>query len=286
MSAAGRWKSALARGTQWRYLLVFAVGTLCPSALAFAPSHHFFGDLFDHSTRAHELVARLDSSAFLEVARQLGEPAGAGMMPGITMALLTTLVVAPALAGAAAAIAQSEAPLTLSALLAGAGRLYLRMLRMTLVSLLPVGVAGGIGYALLHAVGKANAHAVLESSASRNSSLAWVAVVLLVALAQSTVETGRAYLAAEPEKRSAIKAWWRGLRLTVRRPGRVLAMYAGTTVASLLLATLLTALRLRLFPAGGATIALGFLLAQVAVAAVGWGRASRLAGLVAIVREG
>lgn len=279
-----RWKSALVRGTQWRYLLVFVVGTLLPSALAFGPARGYFGSLFDHSPRAAGLVARLDSSAFFEVIRQLGEPAGAALGPGLMAAFFATLVVAPALTGAAATLAQSDATPTLSALLAGAARLYLRMLRMTLVSVLPVGLAVAAGAALVHVAGKANMHVVLESTASRNTNLAWIAAALLVGLANSTVEVGRAFLAAEPQRRSAFRAWWSGVRLTVRQPLPVLGTCAATTLASLLLAALLTALRLRLFPAGAATIVLGFLVAQAAVATVGWGRASRLAGLVDIVR--
>ena len=279
-----RWKSAFVRGTQWRYLLVFVVGTLLPSALAFAPVRGLLGSLFDHSPRAADLVARLDSSAFFEVIRQLGEPAGAAIGPGIMAALFAALIVSPALTGAAATLAQSDTRLTLSALLAGAAKLYLRMLRMTLVSVLPVGLAVAAGAALVRAAGKANLHALLESTASRNTNLAWIAAILIVGLANSTAEVGRAFLVAEPERRSAFLAWWSGVRLTVRRPLPVLGTCAATTLASLLLAALLTALRLRLFPAGAATIVLGFLVAQAAVAAVGWGRASRLAGLVDIVR--
>jgi hypothetical protein len=283
-SFVGRFRAALVLGTQWRYLLVFVAGTLLPSVLALAPAHRFFGDLFNTSPRAGQLVARLDSAAFFEVMRQLGEPAGMAVVPGVMGSLIVTLAMGPALAGAAATVALSDTPPTLSALLAGAGRLYLRMFRMALVSILPVGVAAAAGGALVHFVGKANAHVVLDGTASRNATLAWLALILLVALAEWTVEAGRAVLVAEPDRRSAFRAWLRAVRLTLRRPAPVLGMCAGTTIASLLLAALLTALRLRLFPAGWATIALDFLVAQAAVAAVGWGRASRLAGLVDIVR--
>jgi hypothetical protein len=287
-SAAGRWsrwKSALARGAQWRYLLVFVAGTLLPSALAFDSTHEFLGALFDHSPRGRSLVARLDSSALFEVLRQMNEPVGAAVVPGLISAFLVGLLVAPALAGAAVTVAQSDAPPDLSSLLGGAGKMYLRMLRMMVASAVPLGLAIAVGAALLHAVDGANKHALLESSASRTSMLAWLATGLLVWLAHSTVEVGRAYLAAEPERRSAFLAWWKGARLTVRRPLQVLGMCAGTTLAALLVASVMTAVRLRLFPSGAATIAIGFLLAQVAVASIGWGRASRLTGLVQIIRS-
>jgi hypothetical protein len=284
MKAVDHLRAAMARGTQWRYLLVFATGTLLPSLLFFGPAKSFFGALLDHATREPSLVKTLDSPALFEVLRQMGAPAGESLGPGLSAAFFATLVVAPALVGAAAAVAQSEAPLAMSALMAGAARLYLRMLRMAFVALVPVGLAVGASAAILHGIGKANAHAVHESAAWHATLAGWLVALLLVGLASSTVEAGRAYLVAEPERRSAFLAWWSGARLTATRPVAVLGTCLATTAASLLLAFLLTALRLRLFPGGMATILLGFLVAQVAVAAIGWGRASRLAGLVDVIR--
>ena len=242
-----RWKRAVTCGMQWRYLLVFAAGTLLPSALALGPMLGFLQDLFDHSTRARELVARLDSPALFEVLRQLGEPAAAAVMPGITGAILSALIIAPALAGAAATVAESKDRPNLTALLNGAGRFYLRMLRTTLTSLVPMGLAGAAAFGILHAVGKAKPHVLLESTASRHSLLGWLTAVVLLWLAQSTVEAGRAFLVAEPERRSAFLAWWKGARFTARHPLQVLAMCAGTTLAALVVAALLTSIRLRLF---------------------------------------
>ncbi|HEY1693363.1 MAG TPA: hypothetical protein VGG39_14450 [Polyangiaceae bacterium] len=284
MKAVEHLKGAMVRGTQWRYLLVFVAGTFLPSLLLFGPAKGFFGGLFDHAIREASLVRTLDSPALFEVLRQMGEPAGESLGPGLSAAFFATLLVAPALAGAAAAVAQSEAPLATSALMAAAARLYLRMLRMAFVALVPVGLAVGASAAILHAIGKSNAHAVHESAAWHATLAGWFGAVVLVGLASSTVEVGRAYLVAEPERRSAFLAWWRGARLTVRRPVAVLGTCLATTAASLVLAFLLTALRLRLFPGGMATILLGFLVAQAAVAVVGWGRASRLAGLVSVIR--
>ena len=51
-----------------------------------------------------------------------------------------------------------------------------------------------------------------------------VSLVLFVWLAHVTVEAGRAHLAAEPERKSALLAWWSGVRLAVRRPGKVLGL--------------------------------------------------------------
>ena len=284
MSGLAVYRRAFARGAQWRYLALYVLGTMLPAVLVFMPTHRFFASLFDQSTRSRELVSSLDSSAFFEVLRQLGEPTGMGrgITSGLMGAILVSLVVSPALAGAAATLAHRDAPVRLRDLLGGAGSLYPRMLRMAITGLLPYGVALVLAAIILRLVGKANEHAILEASASRYSLLAWIVVLLLLWLAQSTVEVGRAVLVAEPERRSALKAWGRGLRLLVRRPGQVLGLCLATTVAALLVAALLTAVRLRLPVSGGVTIVLEFLVAQAAVASMGWGRASRLAGLVEV----
>jgi hypothetical protein len=283
MSALGVYRRAFVRGAQWRYLALYVLATMLPALLVFVPAHRFFASLFDQSTRSREIVSSLDSSAFFEVLRQLFDPTGtaAGITPSLVGAVLVSLAISPALAGAAATVAHRDAPVRLRDLLGGAGSLYPRMLRMAITGLLPNGVAFVLAAIILRLVGKANDHALLEASASRNSVLAWILVLLLFWLAQSTVEMGRAVLVAEPERRSALKAWGRGVRLLVRRPRRVLGLCLATTVAALLLAALFTAVRLRL-PVSGATMFLELLVAQAAVASVGWGRASRLAGLVEV----
>jgi hypothetical protein len=285
MSTVRLWGGAFARGAQWRYLVLYVVGTLVPALVLLAPVHGFFTALFDHSTREAALVPSLDSAAFFEVIKQLVAPEGPDLH-GQThmMAVLALLLVGPALAGVAAAVADLSTAPRLRELLAAAGAYYPRMLRMVFVSLLPLGVAAALAAVVLKVAHRSEAHAVLETAATRTSVLAWIGVVLLVWLATSTVETGRAVLVAEPERKSAFLAWWRGVRFLVRRIPRVLGLCAATTVAALAVAAVLTAIRLRLSVSGPVTIALEFLVAQGAVAAVAWGRSSRLVGLVEMLR--
>jgi hypothetical protein len=287
MNALGLYKRAILRGAQWRYLLLFVVGTLLPAYAVLAPVHGFLKPLLDTSTREPELVSSLDSPAFFEILRQSNEP-GVRFAPALLGALLLALLIAPALAGAAAVVAtagEGAGPVRLRDLLEGAGSYYPRMLRMALVSLLPLGVASALAAGAFKLADHASAHATLESAATRDSLLAGIGATLLVWLATSTVEVGRAVLVAEPERRSAIKAWWRGTRLLVRRPGQVLGVCGATTVLALLLAVAFTAVRLRMPVSGPVMIAIELLVAQAAVAAIGWGRASRIAGLVEVARD-
>ncbi len=278
---------ALRRGAQWRYLVLFLLVMLLPAAMAFVPVSGFMGWLFDHSPREAELIARLDSHAFTEILRQLGEPAAQGMFTGTHASLVVALLLSPGLAGAAATLARGQdGVLRMRGLLAGAGELYPRMLRMALVALLPVGMAGALAGLAFHLAGRSGEHAVTESAADRATRIATVVSVLLVWLANATVEAGRAHLAAQPERRSAFLAWWAGVRLTVRRPARVLGLCLVTTIGGVGGALLVTALRYRIVQGGAGTIGLALLLSQLAVVAIAWGRSSRLAGLVLLVREG
>jgi len=285
MSTLQSWGAAFRRGAQWRYLLVYVVGTLIPALVLYAPAHGFLQTLFDHSTREPELVPALDSAGFLEVMKQLGTPEAPDLHGTIhTMVLIALLLVGPALAGAAAIVADRDAPPRLRQVLAAAGAYYPRMLRMVFVSIVPLGIAIALSGAILHFTNRSNAHAVLETAASRTSLIAGIVVGVLVWLALSTVEVGRAVLVAEPERRSAFLAWWRGVRFFVRRFPRVLGLCAATTLVALAIAFALTAIRLRLNVTGPALIAVEFLVAQGAIAVLGWGRSSRLAGLVDMLR--
>lgn len=279
-------RRALGHGAQWRYLLLFLLVMLVPVGLSFAPTKHFLGWLFDHSTREADLVARLDSAAFTDVLKQLGETDAAGVFTGTHAALVVALILAPALAGAAAALARHHAAhLRLRGLMGGAGEMYPRMLRMALVAVLPLGVAGGVGALAFHLAEKSSESASLESASDRAYRLATLVTILFVWLAGVTVEAGRAHLAAQPDRRSAFLAWWAGVKLVVKRPGQVLGLCVMTSVVGTGGALAVTALRNRIVEGGAATILLGLLLGQLAIVALAWGRSSRMVGLVEIVRE-
>jgi hypothetical protein len=285
MSTLQSWGGAFRRGAQWRYLLVYVVGTLIPALVLYAPAHGFLETLFDHSTRESELVPALDSAAFFEIIKQLGAPEAPDLHGAThTMLLFALFLVGPSLAGAAAVVADRNAPPRIREVLAAAGAYYPRMLRMVFVSMVPLGVAIALSAVILHFVHKSATHEVLETAATRNSLMAGIGVAVLVWLALSTVEVGRAVLVAEPERRSAFLAWWRGVRFFVRRFPSVLGLCLVTTLVALVMALGLTALRLRLNVTGPALIVIEFLVAQGAIAILGWGRSSRLAGLVAMLR--
>lgn len=282
MSSFGK---AARRGGDWRYLVLFLVSVMLPSVLLFLPVQSFLGGLFDTSPRAEELVRTLDSSAFMEVMKQSGEPGTEGMGAGFHAALLVAAIFAPILAGAVVHLARTRETTGFRSLLGAVGELYPRMLRMAVVSVLPLGIAGGLIAAVMHFTSGATDKAVLESSADRLSFASKAVAVLLVWLANVTVDAGRAHFGAEPERKSAFLAWWSGVKLTARHPLDVLGLCLGTTLLGVGLAAFVTAIRLRVPQSGGATIALTFVLAQLAVVPLAWGRATRVVGMADLIRD-
>ena len=109
--------------------------------------------------------------------------------------------------------------------------------------------------------------------------LLWSAVPLGIAL-----EAGRGWLAADGRLRSALKAWWRGVKLLRRRPLAVLGVYLGTTLAGLLLVALLLLARPYLGDGGMPALLLGLLLSSAA-AALAWSRIARLSGMAALAED-
>jgi hypothetical protein len=280
----GLWRRALARGAQWRLILLYLAALALPALLAALPVVGFLGEVLDHSPQAPGLVQAVDGAAAIELLRQFDElDAVRAVAPGLFAATLVALVLAPLLAAATVAAARAEEPLGFRALLQGAGEYWGRTLRMAAVAGLPLGVAAGIAVLAFRLAKKVSEAAVLETAAQRSSRLALAAAVLSALLAHVTLEAGRAHFGAQPERRSAFLAWWSGVGLLVRHPLRVLGLCAATSTVGLGLAAALMAAHLHVPQRGGGTVLLAFALGQLAVAAVAWGRSSRMAGLTELV---
>ena len=98
------------------------------------------------------------------------------------------------------------------------------------------------------------------------------------------LDLARGILAAHPGRRSALLALVDAVRLLARRPLAVAGMGLVGTLAALGTAAALLLLRAQIRQGSPAGIAAAFVLAQLAVAAVGWGRAARIAGFAELVR--
>lgn len=286
MSIGTSIRTGFHRATRWRLLLLLALLSAIPAALATLPVWQFLSDALDHAPRAALLAAGLDASLLPDLA-QLASDAGAGsaIRAGWLSALVVALLLGPVGTGATLAEAGSDHALKLRPLLTGAGRYYGRMFRTAIVAVIPFGLAA----AAIGLVGKlaqlSMEKSVTEAAAASTGRWAVAVGFAIFALAHLTLDAGRARIAARPERKSALLAWFAGVWLVVRHPIHTVAIGLAGLVAGPVTALAVMAIRERL-PAGPRwSLVAAVLLAQLAAAAVGWGRAVRVAGLARLARD-
>lgn len=274
--------AALAAGLrlslQWRLLLAWVLILLLPTLLLALPVTGWLHAQFGHSLQAAAIAAGQDLPMLVEGLSAIGDH-GAWLGGSALGAVLVMVVLAPWLTGMVVASIRSGFPLRMGALLrAGLGE-YLRMLRMLLWSLLPLGIALALGIWAMNLADKHTEQAILAADADGSARLALVAAVVLLVLAHASVEAGRGWLGADVGLRSVIRAWWRGCKLLLRRPVATLTVYLGTSLVGYGLALLFGVLRVQ---ADGSSVGgwlAGFVLTQLAVAMLAWGRIARVYGM-------
>ncbi len=275
---------AMRAALQWRLMLWWAVLLLLPTVVASLPVWQMLGANLDHSVYAGQLAHRLDALALADIMSNVRERYGAALSAGGMVAVALTLLLSPLLAGMTIHAARATRRPGFGELLAGGAAEYARMFRMLVWSAVPLALAGILAGVAFKMAGKTAETAILESDAERASHIAMAVAAIVFALVHATVDAGRALLANERRRRSAIVAWWGGVKLMVRRPLTLLGVYVVVTGIGLLLAALLAAVRVHV-PALGAGGTIGaFLLTQLAVLALGWMRSARLFAMMAVVR--
>jgi hypothetical protein len=275
---------AMRAALQWRLMLWWAVLLLLPTMAASLPIWQMLGANLDHSVYAAQLAERLDMIAIADLMSGARERFGAAIGVGSIVALVLTLLLSPLLAGMTVHAARATKRPGFIDLLAGGAQEYARMFRMLVWSVVPLAIAGILAGIAFKLAGKTAESAILESDAERASHLAMIAAAVVFALVHATIDAGRALLANERRRRSAIVAWWGGVRLMLRRPLTLLGVYVLVTGAGLLLAGLLALARLHVPALGAGGTAAAFLLTQLAVLVLGWMRSARLFAMMAMVR--
>lgn len=281
LSIIGR---AMRRPLQWRLLMLSPVVLWAAALATLIPLLGFLGGLFNYSTRWRELTASLDSAALAGLVKAMMTPAAAGLPAGITTSLVLAVLLAPFLAGAALVVAESDARPGFRALLSGAAGYYGRMVRLQIAALLPLGIALIIAILAMAWASGVSDRATSDAATHTSHRLGLLIAALAVVVAQVVVDAGRARLAVESHRRSALFALWAGVKLVVKRPLDALALGLSATLASVVVAAVLLVIRQQITQSGVVSLLLAFLLAQLAVAAIAWGHAARLCGLVEIAR--
>lgn len=266
---------------QWRLMLLWLAAVLLPTAILALPFWHALAPALAYSERGPELARALDMLAITDLSSEARRNAVALQAGGLA-ALAITLLLSPFLTGAIVTAGRAQQTATLRELVAGGVAEYPRMFRMLLWAVVPLGLALAIGGSLADAASDYAAAAVREADAAPWDLAATIGALLLLALANLTLDAGRAQLAIDRRRTSAVKAWWWGVKLLLRRPGVVLASYAVLTVAGLLLAGLLTIARLQVAGSNGLLLLAAFVLAQLIALAVAWMRAARLFALMSL----
>jgi hypothetical protein len=269
---------------QWRLLLWWAALLLLPTIVAALPLWELLSASLDHSVYAARLAERLDMIAYADIMHAARDQYAPALGAGGVVALVLTLLLSPLLAGMALAAARAPQPLASGALLAAGAQAWPRMARMLAWSVVPLGVAGLLGSSAHRLAAKAAETALLETDAERATHLAALATVVLLVLAHATVDVGRAMLAADRRRTSAIHAWWRGCGQLARRPLALLGTYLAVTAAGLGLAALLAFARVHVPALDTAGTVGAVALAQSVVLVLGWMRMARLFALTALLR--
>jgi hypothetical protein len=273
---------AVRTALQWRLLMLWTGLLLVPTLVMAVPVWQLLGGALDHSVHASALARKLDALAAFDLIAVFNRAGGMLGTAGI-LSLLLTLALSPLLSGMAVTAARTATPAGFGQLLTGAFSQYGRMVRMLVWSSVPLGAAVALGAWIASVIDLRNQSAIVESEAQFASMLGTAAAVLLFALATATVDAGRAVLAAEPRRTSAVKGWWTGVRLVVRRPLATLGGWLGIAAVGLVLAAGCALLRVQLPPLGAGTVIAGLVLTQAAALCLAWSRQARLFALVALL---
>lgn len=283
VSLLPRLGTAARNALQWRLMLLWALILLLPTLAAALPVWQMLADSFDQSPQAAALSHALDMTVVSDL-MQVYKRYNTAIGNGAAVALVLTLLLSPLLSGMVIGAARAPQRLGLGGLL-GSGMLeYGRLLRMLIWASVPLAVAFAAGTAAASALHNVGTNAILESTAQRASLAGTVVIGLLLVLAHATVDAGRAVLAADRRKTSAVRAWGEGVMLVLRQPVATLGSYVVITIVGTFLAALVALIRVRVAPIEGAAFVAALVLTQLAVMVIAWMRAARLFALIALVR--
>jgi hypothetical protein len=275
---------ATRRALQWRLLLLWSVLLLTPTAVLALPLWHILSLNLDYSVQAAQLAQALDLSAIDDLGSSLAHHR-VGLGSAGLIAVAMTLLPSPLLSGMAASAARSSQAPGFGALAIGGFHNYPRMLRILMVGAIPLGLAAIVGRVAMRLADGFADKAILESDAQLARFAAGLVLALLLLLAHATIDAGRAVLATDSRRSSALSAWFTGCRLLFRNPGPTLRAYLLISVAGLLLATALSVARVHMAPLNAIGVLGALLLTQLTVAVLGWMRTARLFALIELARR-
>ncbi len=276
LSVLGR---AMRAALQWRMLLLWVLWMLIPTAILTIPLWQLLTANLDYSVHASAIARQLDATVLTDLLAAHGKSSAAFTGFG-WMALVATLLISPLLSGMAVTAARARETLGMHALMAGALAHYPRMLRMLVWAAVPLGLAMALGGMAMDAADEQSVAALTAADADLPANLALALSAVLLALVNASLDAGRAALAVDRRRTSAVKAWWLGCTMLARRPLASLGNYVLITAAGLALAGALALGRLQVEGASLGGFVAALLLTQLCVLVIGWMRSARLFAMV------
>ena len=221
--------AALAAGLRWRVLLWWTIALALPALIALLPVWSSLQTQFAYSPKAAAIARMDDLPLLVEGLRGMSEQIGGITLAGMVAAAIS-LLLSPWLTGMVVASIREQRSLRMGELAHGGLGEYGRMFRMLLWSIVPMGIALVVGFAIFGALGKRADEAILAADAARASNIGLGVLAVLALFAHATIEAARGWMAADIGLRSVLRAWWRGLKLVLRRPLASLVVYLGTAI--------------------------------------------------------
>nr|WP_295381532.1 hypothetical protein [Pseudoxanthomonas sp.] len=285
-SGFGFWRQlfgAFGGALQWRVLVLWMVALGVVALIAAFPVWRALDGALSQTVDAARHAVGLDALALADLGKVFDKDASVGF--GVLISLVLSLLLSPWLTGVMLAGIRYGSAGRLGVLAGEGMREYGRQLRLMIWSLLPLGIAIGLGSWWMEMAGTHAEQAVLASSARNGDRLALAGAVLVFILAHAGIELTRARIAVLDDTRSVIRAWWRSFRLFLRRPFAVLGLYLLVCVIGFAVALALAWLRSRVAGIGWGAFALAVVCAQLVVASLAWVRLARLRALAAVVED-
>ena len=284
LSARSALSDGLRGAMQWRLWLLWIGASLACALIAALPAWNWLASALNYSVHAPAIASGQAPVPLLDLLLSRNAPL-ALIGESTRIAAILMLLLSPLLAGATIAAIRSRTRPGFGELLRGATAEYGPMLRMLVWSVVPLGLAVLVMTVIIGANESAHEHAIEGAGVATGRNIAFGVGAVLFVLAHASLEAGRGWLATDGRLRSALKAWWRGVKLLCRRPVAVLLAWLVTTVLGLALALLFAYLRQF---AGGAGLG-GFLLALLLgcgiAAGLAWGRIARLYAMAALAAD-
>ena len=269
---------------QWRLWLLWIGASLGCALIAALPTWNWLAEALNHSVQARAIANGEAPTLLLDLLLSRNAPHGV-LGESTMIGAILMLLLSPLLGGATLTAIRSRSRPGFGDLLRGALSEYGPLLRMLLWSAIPLGLALLVMSVIIGANESAHEDAIVGAGLDTGRTVAFVVGGVLFVLAHASLEAGRGWLAADGRLRSALKAWWRGLKLLCRRPVAVLLAWLATTLLGLALALLFAWLRQF---AGGAGLG-GFLLAMLLgcgiAAGLACGRIARLYAMAALAAD-